>query len=84
MTLPNPLDRETAEAWANWRAYWSDNSPPSLRALLEYEVKSSWWAGWLPSEAMQDAAATYYAWKVKRKYARFQASTKKPTADQRS
>lgn len=48
----------------------------SLRDLLEYEVKSSWWSSWLSSKVMQEAAARYFAWKVNRKYARFLAATK--------
>lgn len=38
---------------------------------LAYEVSSSWWAGMVSWKWAQDLAARYFAWKVKRKYNRY-------------
>lgn len=44
----------------------------SLRkAILDYEVKSSWWAGWIGNPRLQTLAAKYFAWKVDRKFNRY-------------
>ena len=51
-----------------------DNQRPSMRNCLDYEVRSSWWAGWISLSWFQELAALYYAAKVNRKYARFVAS----------
>lgn len=42
-----------------------------IQEFLEYEVRSSWWArdvfwGW-----GQDLTARYFAWKTRKKYARY-------------
>ncbi len=42
--------------------------------ILYYEVHASWWAPWLFCDWMHTLAGKYFAWKVKRKYARYQRS----------
>lgn len=44
------------------------------RRLLDYEVRASWWASWISNDKLQDLTASYFAWKVRRKYARWRAS----------
>ena len=44
--------------------------------ILDYEVCSSWWASWIWFESGQNIAASYFAWKVKRKYGRYVAMKK--------
>jgi hypothetical protein len=39
--------------------------------ILDYEVRASWWACWCPWHAL---AATYFAWKVRRKWRRYEGS----------
>lgn len=43
----------------------------NMNTFLTYEVHSSWWAGYVRSEWGRELAATYFAWKVKRKYGRY-------------
>lgn len=45
---------------------------PELRTILEYEVHSSWWAPFVSGPRLQALAASYFAWKTTRKYARWQ------------
>lgn len=42
--------------------------------ILAYEVRASWWAGYLSANWMQKLAARYFVWKVERKYARYKKS----------
>jgi len=42
--------------------------------LLDYELRSSWWSQWMGTERLQSIAASYFAWKVNRKFSRWQAS----------
>ncbi len=42
--------------------------------FLDYEIRSSWWASWIGWNWGQELAGKYFAWKVKRKYARYNQS----------
>jgi len=42
-----------------------------LSIFLDYEISSSWWASWIGWNWGQELAGKYFAWKVKRKYARY-------------
>ena len=42
--------------------------------VLEYEVSASWWASFVSIGWMQDLAAAYFAMKVNRKMARWDAA----------
>lgn len=46
----------------------------SLSVLLDYEIRSSWWASWIGWNWGQKLSGSYFAWKVKRKYARYKKS----------
>ncbi len=48
--------------------------PVTLRDILLYEVRSSWWAHWIGWAPLQSLAGSYFAWKARRKYARWQRS----------
>lgn len=39
--------------------------------LLEYEIAASWWAKYITHPELQELSASYFAWKVKRKYKRY-------------
>lgn len=41
------------------------------KVILDYEIKSSWWAGWIGNPKLQFLAAKYFAWKVNRKFNRY-------------
>lgn len=43
----------------------------TFREVLEYEVKSSWWAGYISWPWLQALAGWYYGRKVRRKYDRY-------------
>lgn len=51
----------------------------SANQILDYEVKSSWWASFVFWGWGQELAASYFAWKVKAKYARYSRSETRPT-----
>ena len=42
----------------------------TYKEALDYEIRASWWAPWVSIGWMQDIAARYFAWKVKRKMRR--------------
>lgn len=44
------------------------------RVVLDYEIRSSWWASWIGNEKLQNLAASYFAWKVRRKCGRWEQS----------
>ena len=46
----------------------------NLRQLLDYEIRASWWAEYVGAGWLQDLAGSYFAWKVTRKHARWEAS----------
>ena len=46
----------------------------SLSVFLDYEIRSSWWASWIGWSWGQELSGRYFAWKVKRKYARYKQS----------
>ena len=46
----------------------------SLSVFLDYEIRSSCWAGWIGWNWGQEISGKYFAWKVKRKYARYKQS----------
>ena len=39
--------------------------------ILDYEIRSSWWASWIFWGWGQSLAAKYYAWKVNLKWKRY-------------
>lgn len=43
--------------------------PTPAQALI-YEVESSWWAGYIGNDTLQNIIAGYFAWKVNRKMGR--------------
>lgn len=49
---------------------------PSKSDLLDYEIRSSWWACWVSWPWAQALAGKYFAWKVNRKCGRWVASLK--------
>ena len=42
--------------------------------LLDYEIKASWWATFVPG-IFADYAARYFVWKARRRYARYRHIT---------
>jgi hypothetical protein len=46
----------------------------SIHYFLDYEIRSSWWASWIGWNWLQELSGKYFAWKVKRKYARYEQS----------
>lgn len=49
-------------------------SESEINFLLNYEVRSSWWACYISWEWAQKLSSSYFAWKVSRKYARYKES----------
>jgi hypothetical protein len=47
------------------------SSIPRQQIFLDYEIRSSWWAELIWFEWGQNLAASYFVWKVKRKYKRY-------------
>lgn len=47
-----------------------------LLKLLEYEIFSSWWAGWLPWSWTGEIESKYFLWKTQRKLDAYQAKKK--------
>jgi hypothetical protein len=45
-----------------------------IRFLVEFEIRSSWWAGWLPTDLAQRLTAIYFVRKVERKVRRYERS----------
>lgn len=45
-----------------------------IKSVLDYELRASWWASWISNTHLQDLVARYFAWKVKRKFSRYQDS----------
>ena len=41
------------------------------RAILDYEIRSSWWASWISNNWLQEISASWFAWKVNRKFRRW-------------
>ena len=48
-----------------------ENLKISINSIIDYEIKSSWWASLVSNPYLQDLAGRYFAWKVKRKYGRY-------------
>lgn len=46
-------------------------TPLDIIDVLEYEVHSSWLAGLIGLEPLQTIASIYFAWKVRKKHARY-------------
>jgi hypothetical protein len=44
------------------------------RVILDYEIRSSWWASWISNDRVQNLTAAYFAWKVRRKCRRWEQS----------
>ena len=47
-----------------------------IKQILDYELHSSWWAPWISFGYLQQVVATYFAWKVRSKFAQYQNSKK--------
>ena len=45
-----------------------------LKTILDYEIRSSRWASYISWMWGQNMAGDYFAWKVHRKYKRYQES----------
>lgn len=45
-----------------------------LSLILEYEIRGTWWVGWLPFQWMTNRAAKHIVKRVQRKHARYIAS----------
>ena len=41
------------------------------RLILDYEIRSSWWASFVGFAWAQNLAGSYFGWKVRRKFARW-------------
>lgn len=46
----------------------------NMSDILDYEIRSSWWACWIWWDWGQNLAGTYFAWKVNRKYKKYAES----------
>lgn len=47
----------------------------NIQTLLDYEVAASgWWVGLIGNRWLQHRVASYFAWKVKRKYRAYQGA----------
>lgn len=46
-------------------------APLPIQVYLDWEINNSWFAGYISNPWLQDKIASYYVWKVKRKYARY-------------
>ena len=46
----------------------------SLSVFLDYEIRSSWWASWIGWNWGRELSGKYFAWKTRRKYARYKQS----------
>lgn len=44
----------------------------TMYEALTYEIESSWWAGSISWPWLQMIISSYFAWKVRKKYARYQ------------
>jgi hypothetical protein len=44
-----------------------------LREVLLYEIYSSWWAPLIGFPWLQELASSYFIWKARRKWTRYQA-----------
>ena len=51
-----------------------ENDKNNISDYLDYEIRSSWWACWIGWDWGQAIAGKYFAWKTKRKYARYKYS----------
>jgi hypothetical protein len=49
------------------------------RDILDYEIRSSWWACLISNPRLQDLAASYFAWKVRRKLRRYRLTASQST-----
>ena len=74
------LDILTGELMNKWQ-----NSPIEVQRrflnrrltrgeVLDYEIRSHWLASWISFKWGQDLLASYFVWKVKRKYKRYRQS----------
>jgi len=72
--LPNAINK-AIRALCDGKARVTPTSDTDTRLLLlDYELRSSWWAQWMGTAALQSISASYYAWKVNRKFVRWQRS----------
>ena len=46
--------------------------------ILEYELANSWWAGLICFDWIREVTAQYFAWKVCRKWDRYQRTIHHP------
>lgn len=69
-----PVDSNLVPEAARPKSGFVDVQRMDMREILDYEIRASWWAGWVGITPLQDLAGKYFAWKVRRKYARWVAS----------
>ncbi len=62
-----------AKAEASPEAHESIEGGISLSQALAYEINSSWWASFMFGEFLAGIAGSYYAWKVARRFARYES-----------
>lgn len=46
----------------------------TLLEILDYELRSSWWASWIWWNWGQELCVKYFVWKAKRKFNRYRHS----------
>ena len=47
----------------------------NIAEVLDYEIRSSWWAPWISYKWAQNLAASYYSYKVSRKFNRYKRNS---------
>lgn len=45
-----------------------------MEMIIDYEIRSSWWACWIGWDWGQALSGKYFAWKTRQKYARYKTS----------
>ena len=50
--------------------------PITIHEALSWEIRSVKWTGWIRGEVFKAWVVAYFAWKVRRKYARYLVSMK--------
>lgn len=46
----------------------------SIRYIIDYEIRSSWWAPWISFGPLKEIVSLYFSWKVRRKHRRYASS----------
>lgn len=73
----------TKEMWQKYHDQpWQILPPPStgiprMQIFFDYEIRGTWWVGFIWFTWGQNLAAKYFAWKVRKKYNRYFLSRNK-------